>query len=190
MKNMKSSRNIAVTSIAVFLTLSLFAQEEKKDVTPLKTKMDVFTSKTGVIRKFVDINLSGLRGSYLETAETRIRKVSSSTVALYFYQIEKKGKYNSSTASIEYIDLLEIIKALTTLTAEVEKDIASNPDYLENKFITVDGFEVGYYVSKSKANWYIKLEKYGSDNTLFVNSAAVLETAFNEGKNRIEVLKK
>lgn len=37
---------------------------------------------------------------------------------------------------------------MTTLKAEVEKDIAANPDYLENKFVTVDGFQVGYYVSK------------------------------------------
>ena len=189
MKNMTYAKKIMTTVLVVFLTLSLYAQEEKKEATALKTKMDVFISETGVIRKFVDINLSGLKGSYADAAKTRIRKVSSMTDAMYFYQIEKRGQYNSSIASIEYMDLLEIIKALATLSSEVEKDIASNPDYLENKFVTVDEFQVGYFVSKSKATWFIKLEQYGSDNTLFVPGIEVLQAAFFEAKSKIEALK-
>ena len=67
----------------------------------------------------------------------------------------KNGQYSTNTASIEYSDLLEVIKALKTLQSEEPKDVASNPDYLENKFITVDGFEVGYFVDKGKSTWYL-----------------------------------
>lgn len=128
---------------------SLFAQDTKKEAESLKTKMDVFSSKTGTITRFSDSDLPSLITLYDE-AETKIRKVTSGTNSAYFYQITKAGKYSNSTASIEYSDLLEVLKALTVLQSEVEKDIASNPDYLENKFVTVDGFQVGYYVSAGK----------------------------------------
>jgi hypothetical protein len=85
--------------------------------------------------------------------------------------------------------LLEVIKAVKSLKTEVEADIASNPDYMENKFTTVDGFQVGYYVSKGKATWYIRLEKYGSDKTLFVTDGEVIEAAFTNAKNKIDELK-
>jgi hypothetical protein len=86
--------------------------------------------------------------------------------------------------------LLEVIKALKALQPEVEKDILSNPDYLENKFVTVDGFQVGYYVSGKKASWYIKLEKYGSENTLFIDNGNIIETSFVDAKNKVDELKK
>lgn len=61
---------------------------------------------------------------------------------------------------------------------------------MENKFITEDGFQVGYYVSKGKAYSYIKLERYGSDATLFIDDGDVIETAFTDAKNKIEELMK
>ena len=82
------------------------------------------------------------------------------------------------------------MKALKALQPEVEKDLASKPDYLENKFITVDGFQIGYYVSDGKVSWYLKLEKFGSDNTLFIDRGDVIESAFSEAKNKIDELKK
>lgn len=173
----------------LFATTTLFAQDVKKEAETVKTKMDAFASKTGIITKFTDTKLPNLKTSF-GSAETRIRKVKSGTASTYFYQIEKEGKYNSSTASIEYSDLLEVIKALKSLKAEVSQDITSNPDYLENKFVTVDGFQVGYYVSKGKASWYLRLEKYGSDNTIFIDNGDTIEVAFTEAKNKIDELKK
>lgn len=179
--------------ISFFFTLTTLAisgvsQDVKKDAEARKTKMDMFSSKAGIITKFIDTKLPNLRTSY-GSSETRIRKISSGTTTAFFYQIEKEGKYNSSKASIEYADLIEVLKALKALKGEVEKDIISNPDYLENKFLTADGFGVGYYVSKGKSIWYIKLERYGSDNTLFIDNGDNIETAFIEAKNKIDELK-
>lgn len=70
----------------------------------------------------------------------------------------------------------------------MNSDIQSNPDYLENKFITEDGFQIGYYVSKGKASWYIKLERYGS-STVFVKNAEALISAFKNAQSKIEELK-
>jgi hypothetical protein len=185
---MKTQR-LFLMVILVFFSTVLFAQEVKKEAEAVKTKMDLFSSKTGTITKFVDTKLPNLKTSY-GGAENRIRKISNGVTSAYFYQIKKDGKYSNSTASIEYTDLLEVLKALNVLKVEVEKDIATNPDYLENKFVTVDGFQVGYYVSSSKATWYLKLEKYGSENTLFIDSSATIENAFTEAKNKIDELKK
>jgi len=179
---------ITILTLLIF-HLNTSAQEAKKEIKTIETKMDVFASKAGTITRFTDSELPSLKLSYGGIAETRIRKISSGTINGYFYQISKEGKYNTATASIEYADLLEIIKALKTLKSTVDGDIAANPDYMENKFTTVDGFQVGYYVKKGKSTWYLKLEKYGSDATAFVEDADAIETAFNDAKSKIEELK-
>lgn len=175
---------------AFLLTVTAYTQDVKKEAQKVETKMEAFASKTGTIVKFIDTKLPDLKLSYGSVAETRIRKIVNGPEARFFYQIESQGKYSSSTASIDYADLVEVIKAIKSLKAEVDKDVALNPDYLENKFTTVDGFQVGYYVSKGKASWYLSLEKYGSDATIFVKDGDSIETVFTEAKNKIEELKK
>ncbi len=179
------------TLILLTATITSFSQNQdiKKEAESIKTKMDIFSSKTGSITKFIDSKLPNLKTSF-GGAETRIRQIINGTNSMFFYQIVKEGKYSKSTASIEYSDLVEVILAVTTLKAEIEKDIALKPDYLENKFITVDGFQVGYYVSDGKTSWYIKLEKYGSENTIFIDDVSTIETGFNEAKAKIDELRK
>lgn len=177
-----------LTILSLFISTFSFSQDIQKESENAKTKMETFASKTGVITKFTDSNLNDLKSTYT-VAETRIRKINSGNNASYFYQIEKPDKYGKTTASIEYSDLLELIKAFNNLKSEVEKDISLNPDYLENKFITEDGFQLGYFVTKGKATWYIKLEKYGSDKTLFLKDLDQIESNFVEAKSKIEELK-
>lgn len=166
-----------------------FSQEAKKELEKEKTKIDAFSSKTGSIIKLTDYKLAGIKTLYGGLSETRVRKINSGSVVSYFFQIEKQGKYSNSTASIEYLDLLEVIKAVNSLKLEVEKDISTKPDYLENKFTTVDGFKVGYMINKGVLTWYLQLEKYGSDNTLFIENLEVLEKTFAEAKSKIDELK-
>jgi len=168
----------------LFFTMAVFGQNAKE----ANTKMDVFASKTGVIIKFVDYSLPNLSHTY-GAAETKVRKLISGGDIGYFYQISYKGQYDTKTASIAYEDLLEVIKAIQTLKTEFSTDQTSNPDYLENKFVTDDGFQLGYYVSSGKIKWYLVLEKYGSGNTIFINDVMTIETAFNVAKDKIESLK-
>jgi hypothetical protein len=165
----------------------LFAQDAK-DVNEESSKMDAFASKTGTIIKFIDYALPDLKLTY-GIAETKIRKFVSGLEIEYFYQISNEGKYNTKTASIAYEDLLEVIKAIEPLKNESVSDLASKPDYIENKFVTDDGFKLGYYISKGKLTWYLVLERSGSGNTIFVNDLSVIETAFNSAKQKIEELK-
>ncbi|SFB30031.1 hypothetical protein SAMN05660845_2511 [Flavobacterium swingsii] len=177
-------------SALLFVSTFMFAQTVKKEAETTKTKLEVFTSKTGSITKFTDFNTSGLKVSGIQTPlETLIRKVNSGILVAYFYQI--KRNVTNSTASIEYTDIIEILKAIKTLKLEYDKDISLKPDYLENKFTTSDGFLIGYYADNSKNSWFIKLDKYNyKDETLSFDNVETLETAFNEAKLKIEDLKK
>lgn len=172
------------------LTINIYAQETKKELEKEKTKIDVFASKTGSIIKLTDYKLSSIKTLYGGLSETRIRKINSGSLVSYFFQIEKQGKYSTSTGSIEYSDLLEVIKATNSLKSEVEKDILTNPEYLENKFTTVDGFKVGYIINKGKITWFLQLEKYDSENTIFIENLETIEKIFEEAKNKIDELKK
>lgn len=185
MKRKIVSLLLCVTTIA----LSLAAQDAKNQDKTIQTKMDAFASRTGAIIKFIDYNLPNLKLYLGGSADTRIRKLTSAGESRFFYQIEKTGQYNNSTASIEYSDLLEIIKALSTLKTSVDNDLALHPDYLENKFVTSDGFQIGYYISNEKTKWYLKLEKYGSDNTVFINDVETLINAFQGAKDKVEEIK-
>ena len=180
-------KTLFILLISVLATGSMLAQGAK-DAKKEATKMDAFASKTGVIIKFIDYNLPNLKLTY-GIAETKIRKLYSGQEVGYFYQISKEGKYGTKTASIAYEDLIEVLKAIQSLKVESESDKNLNPDYLENKFVTDDGFEVGYYVSKGKLAWYLVLEKYGSGNTIFLNNVTDINAAFNGAKQKIEELK-
>ncbi len=163
----------------------MYSQEDAKEAS---TKMDAFVSKTGVIIKFVDYSLPDLKLT-IGAASTKIRKYISGGEVGYFYQISKRGKYDTKTASIAYEDLLEIINATSSLKNDSDKDLTINPDYLENKFVTDDGFQLGYYVSRGKLKWYLKLERYGSGANIFINEVTTIEAAFNGAKLKIEELK-
>lgn len=179
----------SLTILALLFFIASFSQDSETDAEKTKTKMEQFASQSGVITKFTDTNLSNIKAGYT-VAETRIRKLMSGDNVKYFYQIEKPKQYGNSTASIEYSDLLEVIKAFNVLKSEVDNDVNINPDYLENKFTTEDGFQLGYYISKGKATWYLKLEKYGSDSTLFIKDLEKIESNLAEAKMKIEELHK
>ena len=172
--------------MAMLLPLATFAQNTE-DVKKL-TKFEEFSSKTGSIVKFVDVKMPRISLSW-GSLDARIRTIKSGNNA-YFYRLEKPETSSSTAkiAMIEYSDLVEINKALAKLVSEVDADVASNPDYLENKFRTVDGFEVGYYVSKGEANWYLKLERYSS-STVFVKNQTLVIDAFKNAQAKIEELK-
>lgn len=178
-------KKLFIVNGLLLISMVIFGQDTKE----ANTKMDAFASKMGVIIKYVDYSLPNLSLNYGGVSETKVRKFIIGSDIGYFYQISFKGQYNTKTASIAYEDLLEVIKAIQTLKTESATDQSSNPDYLENKFVTDDGFQLGYYVSSGKLKWYLVLEKYGSGNTIFINDVTTIETAFNGAKEKIESLK-
>ncbi len=174
--------------LAIFyLLISIVANSQDKKV-DVKTKMDNFTSRAGVITKIIDYKLDRLKSIYGNHV-CRVRKIIANPTSVYFLQIINQGKYNSSTASIEYSDLLEIIKAISSLKTELVKDLNSI-NYIENKFTSIDGFEVGYNIEDNKATWFLKLEKYGNENFIFIDDSVQIENILSSAKNKVEELKK
>ncbi|ARV08192.1 hypothetical protein BTO05_00510 [Winogradskyella sp. PC-19] len=171
--------------IILLVTLIGYGQEKKNGV----SKMQEFASKTGVIIKLEDYNLQSIKLTFSSVAPSKIRKIIAGDEIQYFLQISKTGKYDTKTASIAYDDIVEVQQAIQTLKLQSEVDITTTADYLENKFITEDGFKIGYYAGKGKVKWYAVLEKYGSDNTIFVKNYEDLELVFQSGKEKIEELK-
>ena len=117
--------------------------------------------------------------SFMGSVQASVRTVMGENENHYFYRIEEAETSRSIAhiAMIEYSDLVEINKALTKLVSEVESDCAANPDYLENRFITEDGFQIGYYVSKGNKS-----------STIFIKNAEVLTTNFPDAQRKIEEL--
>lgn len=177
--------------IFLALTVSCLAIQAQQDKNLEKqlTKFEEFSSKTGVIVKFVDVTLPNLPVSY-STLQTGIRTIMRGSENAYFYRLEEPetSRSVSHIAMIEYSDLVEINKAVSRLVADVDADVAANPDYLENKFKTSDGFEVGYYVSKQQAYWYLKLERYSS-STVFLKRQQDVVDAFEAAQRKIEELR-
>lgn len=162
----------------------------QNDAAKKLTKFEQITSKTRRISKFVDVKMPSIPESFMGSLSASIRTVMGEQNNSYFYRIEdpETNRSVAHIAMIEYSDLVEINKALAKLVAEVDADCTANPDYLENRFVSNDGFEIGYYVSKGKANWYMKLERYSS-STVFVKNAESLTTNFQDAQKKIEELK-
>lgn len=179
-----------LTLVLIILTVNGTFSQEETEKKEQKSKISDFISKKGSILKFEDFNLPNVKASLYIVAESKIRKITNANQIKYFLQISKKDKYGSSVASIAYEDIIEIKKALEILKDESVIDLPTNSDYLENKFISDDDFTIGYYINKSKISWYMKLENYGSDNTLFMKTYEDLVKVFEVGKEKIEVLKK
>lgn len=177
----------------LFLSTTLnfysFSQADKANFEKIPTKIDGFLSKKGSIIRYIDYKLNDLKGTY-GIAETRVRHFTSSTNPAFFLQISQAGKYSTSTASIDYNDLLEVIKAFYVLKEDVTKDLSLNPDYLENKFVGNDDFQLGYFVNKDDGSWYLKLERFGTENTFFFKNGNDIEALFLQAKQKIEDLKK
>lgn len=152
------------------------------------TKYEMLINEAaGTIMKIVDTDKNRLLVSS-GALETGIRTVKFGE-SFYFLKMEQRETLSSSSelALIGYDDLVSINEALQTLVAEIKKDKTSRPEYLENKYITDDGFEVGYTVSKGEAHWFIKLER-NSTNVIYINNKDNLVKFFKDAQSKIEAL--
>ena len=154
------------------------------------TKFESVSSKAGSIMKFIDVKMPNIPKCYGGSLESCVRIIMDGSSNNYFFRIEEHETSisNAHIVMIEYSDLLEINKALKKIVADVDADVVANPDYLENKFITVDGFELGYYIFQSKVSWYMKLERFSESIVLIKNKDTLVETFVN-AQTKIEGLK-
>lgn len=193
---MKKDVLITIMALLIFcFATTANAQEETMENEGKTSNMEMFISKAGIIIKTRDYNMPSIPTMYTMTnAETCIRVLKSGNVERYFYLIEMQGKNGTSTASIEYSDLLEIKKAIGTLKAEENVDVLNKPDYLENRIISSDGFfQVGYRVKNGrfesgKSTWYISWGRILSSEVV-LRSIEDFEQALEDALKKMDELK-
>jgi hypothetical protein len=178
-------KGCAILIFIFTLLASIYAQEVEKKT----TSYDQFISQSGKIIRFLDYKLPALKGSY-EIYENKIRVLNAGDKTTYYLQISKKGKYGEATGSINEIDLGEMVKAIDSLLVTYANDATKKFDYMENKFITDDGVEIGYYFSGKDTSWYIVLGKYKTDASCFFYNGDLLKNAFNLAQNKIAEVKR
>lgn len=191
-------------TVLVIITLG-FPQEETST-----TKTDKFKSRLSGLMRIEDYYLPDLIGLN-DTLECNIRKTQISGDTKYYFQIVKKGKYDNKTATISETDLREIIEVIQVLNEKsnsertltkkerqkaidrISKDsldlsIPYLPYYLENKYMVEDGFQIGYG-SQIGITWFVKLERYGSNNIVVFADYNYLKESFEQALQKIEELK-
>ena len=166
--------------LLIFASSVVFPQEEKE-----LTKMERFVSNTGKIIKLENFNLPSLT-AHSEKLQAKIRKATISGEAAFFLILIKEDKYGDKSAAIAEEDLTEVLMAFENIMAQSAVE-DSDADYLENKFTTDDGFQIGYAKGKS-ITWFITLERYGKSTVLFNNPNGIKATFIN-AISKIEELK-
>lgn len=168
---------VFVLMLLVLVIGGLIAEEKQL------TKVEQFLSRTGKIVRVNDYSV----GRIYASTEVSARKIESEGEVLYACVIAKKGEYGDATAFIEEEDLDEILSALQVLKKQSFED-EGKTHYIENKFITEDGFRIGYYTSKGKIQWFMKLERYASRGTIWPKLEKI-ESMLNQAKQKIAEIK-
>ena len=170
--------------ILFLLPLLLLSQEKSL------SKMDKFLESSGNILRLENYSIEGLMSAREDFIEAKIRRATSGNESQYFLLLsnESGGKYSKTRiASIAEEDLNKLLSSMNTLKQQAKSE-PGNISYVENKFITDDGFQVGYFTQeddKITILWFITLERYGDATFLFRDSTG-LEATFNEAQAKIK----
>jgi len=173
-------KTLILLSLLLF-TLSLVAQNTNK----VESKLNDITSQRGVMIKFREYSMPLLNLQYGERAVFKIRKFVQKENDVFFLNI----KNGSASSAIPEEDLIAIIEAIKTLKLSLESDSLGSKEYLENKYITNEGIQIGYYVKGSRVSWFFKLGGYGSNNTLLIKKFSDLESLLNDVNTKIQEIK-
>jgi len=166
--------------------ISGYTQNAGEDDKNLETKHANKTLITAGAVKIENFKLPSINLDGGGICEARLEKMTTDNGVSYFYQITNSLNFTGYIASIEYNDLMRIIRAIPILKSQSEKDVLNNPEYLENKYVTTDGFQFGYFIKDSKCKWFIRLESIGANNILLLKDVNATENAFIVALNKRE----
>lgn len=121
-----------------------------------ETKFEKFISNYGVFSKFTEYQTSELplQGDGISKCYIREYIDLNTNKKTYFLHIQSGLGHEF----IAYEDLVKLIEAMDVLQKSYIEDLKLNShNYTECKFITDDGFEIGYYFRKQKPTWFIDM---------------------------------
>jgi len=175
---------LLIIGFVQFLTIISFGQ---KEVVNEINSFEEFMSENGVIIKFIENPLPDIKTTY-GYAICNVRKLEKKGTIEYYLTITKNTTYNTRMhAYISYNDLKEMKKAFDVLKIEKAKYDTLQPNYMEEKYLTTDGVILGFYInSKGKSLWYMRLERYGKENKIYIKETTELDKLFKGSIEMIE----
>lgn len=183
---------IWIVSCCIALGTSGCGQSKDRPVNndPQFSKYEAFLSNTGAQIRMQDYKLPPLKLDFGE-AKAKLRKMERGKQREFFLILAKAESYNDEpSTAIAFDDLIEIEKALAILKDELPADAAAEPTYLENRYVTADGLQVGYYCEGTKAQWYISFSHKGSVQLLRIKESLSLDILINQTKTQVKSLKR
>ena len=142
------------------------------------------SSKENRFVKFYDITTLGIPTAFGGWVKTHIRVFQENPNSKYSYIIEDE----SSSILIEYQDLVKINQALVRLQSEVDADIQAGRDYLENKYVSDNGFQIGYCVKNGEVSWFMQLNR-NTSSFILLKEPELFIPSFKAAQQEIEELK-
>ena len=171
--------------LLALLLLPALAFGQQKDA----TKIDKISSKKGVTIKFIDYKLPVVESRFFPLKLTvKVFEAGDERQLFYEVYVNAADIKDAHVAWIAEEDLSDMINALQGLKQSAIKDVQSNPDYLENRFVTEDGFSVGYYVSQGQPSWFLSFGKIGSGESVFFDDVTTIEDLFKQAKDKMDSL--
>ena len=164
----------------------------------------------------IDIQLKGDLGvnlyvrSYMDTF---VRKVDTGNTTQYFYvlkvyQVPINDIHSSlipiCVTMISDDDLIKMNNGLNELLVEEDalwKGGFSQIDYVEKKYVSTNGLEIGFCVDKGRLEWFVESDYYGiingwnlkervlNNKAFSINSGSFLEDSFSKALAKINGLK-
>jgi hypothetical protein len=158
-----------IAFLVLFCSLNfLISAQQTEDPNALKTKFSNFTSQSGSILSFEDINTTTF-STFTGTLIAKKRTVKKANEQKNFLMLEiSSSTYSTRIAAISEDDISELLKATTTLQNDAIVDINTNSEYMEKYYQTEDNFKIGYYISSKKLKWYVDLDTRLSGSTFFI----------------------
>ena len=106
------------------------------------------------------------------------------------YQCCIRQRYDryTHTEIINYKTLVELNKALDRMIVEANSDIATNANFIRNKYRTEDGFIVGYDIESGVCRWYIDFCEEEYDHCRYIRSGEQIASVLKSIQTKIERL--
>ena len=171
--------------LLTLLLLPALAFGQQKD----GTKIDKIRSKKGVTIRFIDYKLPAVESRFAPLKLTvKVFEAGDERQLFYEVYVNAADINDTNVAWIAEEDLSDMIHALQSLKQSAIKDAQSKPDYLENRFVTEDGFSVGYHISEGQLSWWLSFDEIGSGSSVFFDDVATIENLFKQAKDKMDSL--
>lgn len=158
---------------------------------------------------FIDYPIStiDIQAKNYSHIDSFVRKVDTGDEMQFYYVLKavSRDSYVSTLSSIliSYKDLEKINSALKVLLVKEDNDWKqgiAEIGYIENKYVTENGFGIGYCVNNGRLEWFIESDYYGAingwrledriiDNKAFsINNGRILEESFGKAQEKVKLL--